>query len=659
MKRIALLLALVAICGVFSTTGPVRADDIPEVTVRPERPRIYLRPEAWDGPSVESIRQRMDTPEYRQRLGRLGRTTPGKALLWMLADDEEAGKAAVEEFKRMRIGGRTPTPWGDASQRYAMLFDWLRDHPDMDEESRQAAISEMEQWGDRSIAYLRRPATPFYCRYSSVVSGITHIALALAGESPRAAEFLGVAKDMLATQYCTFRQAEDGAAGGGSYAYRWQFTHLANMVAAWRSATDFDAGEWIAQHQGDWLRRQLLFQIWMTYPNGWFVKDGNIWPGSHIDNRQFRMPVDTVTSIYREGFGRTYAQQMFERHGVNDYHPLFTWHFFVFNDPSIEPSPMNDLDRAELFSSKLHRMVAWRSSWEPDATIIHFRAGETVDHHATYDVGKFLVYRHAPLAIKDGGYHDGKRSNHHRYYQSPWSANTVVFTGDDHNGMQPGIDFHGTLSWDQWKAQRERRIERPPTGVLTATEVNERFARAAGDMTGSCPPDTQWTRELVFLDYKYLLVLDRVTPGPDIAHRWLLHTVNKPEIDGPVAVADNGPGRLFSRTLLPRNANLELVGGQGREFDYNGTNRPPQAWTDDPDQNARRFPPHFQMGQWRLDVTPSDDPPAGEPGQELIYLHVLYPTEVTTEQMPECSVRVVDGRIIVTVGDLEHEFPAP
>jgi len=136
--------------------------------------------------------------------------------------------------------------------------------------------------------------------------------------------------------------------------------------------------------------------------------------------------------------------------------------------------------------------------------------------------------------------------------------------------------------------------------VLLATEANDNLARALGDLSGSCPPGTKWTRELVFLGYKYLVVVDRVKAGKDIQHRWTLHTTNEPKIDGPLAVADNGPSRLFCKTLLPAAAKLTLVGGEGYEFDYNGENR-----------------------------------------------------------MPDCALKQAGGKLIVTVDDLTHTFPAP
>ncbi len=644
-----------AFVGLILSTVALAADDLELPTVRDERPRLFLRAEEWDGPAVEKIRTWMDLPEYRTRARKL---TGGaarypshknrQALLWMLTDDEEAGRRALERFKATQIQGRTPSYWGISSVRSAAAYDWLRNHPGWDEESRAAKIAHLEEWGERSMNYLRRnPSTPFYSRQPGALVALTTIGLALHGDSPKADEMLRFAHDYLVNGMGTIRQAEDGATGGATYGLMHAFNDLACTVAAWRSATDWDAAEWIREHQGNWLERQMLYQIWHTYPNGWFVKDGDVWGGSHSDRTQFRMQMDIISGFYNHGPGRAHALQMAERWpnwdgNPSDYHTVHVWQFFVFNNPELEPAPLSELGRAEVFSPDLHGFVAWRNSWENDAAIVHFKCGETVDHHATWDQGRFTVFKHTPLAIKNGAY-IGYNSPHHQYYKSPWSANNVVFTGPEYSGRQPRINFHGSKSWDEWKRERDRRFDRPPTGILLETEANDEYARALGDLSASVPGDTTWTRELVFLGYQYLIVLDRVNIDGERVdrHRWLLQTINEPRIDGGLVVADNEPGRLFARTLLPENAKLTKVGGPGREFDYDGTNRPP---------NREQFPPEMMMGSWRVEVEPEDG--AGE----CTYLHVLFPTNTETEAMPECSVEHDDETITVKVGELEHVF---
>ncbi|MGQ9662216.1 MAG: hypothetical protein ACUVWX_07765 [Kiritimatiellia bacterium] len=653
MKRTLYFFCLVIGFAAFGFAQPVK--------VREERPRIFWRGSEWNGPSVGKVREWLARDEYQKKLFKLSHAeTPvtGWAARWLLTGDAAAGKRALELLKAYRFDpSESPSYSGIVAQRAAAAYDWLCGHPDFTPAIRQGVAAELEKAAERFFRSLESggPSTPFYSRVAGALAGLTVVGLALHGDNPRADEYVRFAAEYFQTKNGTIRKMEDGAAGGGSYSFHHEFTDYANLVAAWRSATDWDAAVWIKEQQGNWLERQLLFQIWMTYPNGWFVKHGDIWTGSHTDKTQFSMQIAAITSMYRNGFGRTWADEIYKRWGTSDYHAEYAWEWFVFNDPTVSASPLSGLGKAAVFSPKLHGIVCWRSGWEPDATIVHFFCGETVDHHATYDQGKFVVFKQVPLAIKNGAY-VGYKSAHHMYYKSPWSANCVVFTSRPDapantprwDGMQPFIDFDGTPSWEEWKAARDKRIKRPPTGVLLATEANQSYARAVGDLTGSCPPGSAWIRELVFLDYKYLVVIDRVTTGPGIEQRWTLHTVNKPQIAGLLAVADNPPGRLFCRTLLPANATLTLVGGDGQEFDYNGSNRPPKGF-----KGLDKEPKDRQYGAWRLDVR------ASEGKSETLYVHVLFPTEISTLTMPDCSIEQKGSEMLIKVASLSYALSEP
>ena len=651
-KRIAALALVLA--GLPAGVGLAAAGEgaAEDPKVRAERPRIFWRAKAWDGPSIEKVKEWMKTDEYKLREPKLRRDNAGAiawAVLYMIEGDAAFGKKAVQRLKGFRIAGDSYSYQGIEAQKCAALYDWLHDHPDLSAEERQAVAAHMEQWADRVVDYLKGGGeTPFYSRLSGAIAGLTLVGLALHGDSPKADAYVRVAHEFLTQKFGTIRQMEDGATGGGGYGYHHEFTDLGNLAAAWRSATDWDAAKWIQANQGDWLQRQLRFQIWMTYPNSSFVKDGDLWDGNAGDREQYRMAVDSVTGMYRSGFGRAWANDMVRRWPKSkwdnipwDYHTEFVWEFFVFNDPEVKPRPLSELGRAEVFSPKLHGMVCWRDSWADDATIIHFKCGETVDHHGTYDQGKFMIFKHKPLAIKAGAYIE-YLSKHHRYYKSVWSSNVVLFTGPNELGEQPKIDFDGTPSWAEWKARRDAVEKRPPTGVLLATESNDAFARALGDLNGSVPKGCEWKRELVFLGYKYLLVLDRVKASGNIQHRWTLHTVNEPKVEGALVVVDNEPGRLLCRTLLPEKVKLTKVGGPGHECDYNGDNRVPKG--------GYKADNELTIGAWRLDVAPEAAVP------ECVYLHVLFPTDTKTEKMPDCSVEPKGADLVVKVADLEYTF---
>jgi len=679
---------------------------LPLPKVRKERPRLFWRAKAWHGPSVDNVTSWLKLPEYKARMAKLedrlklkgGKKNMKLAIKWVLLRDRAAGKQLLDRFIHQRSSGHSPSYWGIVDQRMAACYDWLYDHPDFTPEMKKNRVAYLEMRCRGNIDYLKRyKENPFYSRFAGALAGLTACALAIHGEHPKADEHLRFAYDCFREKMSSIRKAEDGGTGGSSYGYHHEFTDLANTVAAWRSATDWDAARWIKEKQGNWLERQMLFQIWMTYPNGYFVKDGDSWGRDTTDYTQYRMHIDTIAGMYKNGVGRTAAGLINKRWGLADYHQEYMWEWFVFNNPGIKPQPLSALGRAEVFSPGLLGMVCWRDTWKDDATIVHFRVGETPDTHGTADQGKFIIFKQRPLAIKNGDY-IGFGSPVHRYYRTPWSANSLVFTRKGADGKTAALNFpkfsysshnphwpKGLFSWSEWKELRKKSMHSgrkdgspwaaPPMGRLVTHEANNQYARAVADLTlrkrlvngKSAGVEWDWTRELVFLGYKYLLVLDRVKTAADIDHRWTLHTTFEPKVAGALAVADNGPARLFCRTLLPAKATLTKVGGPGHECDWGGKNHLPKGWksiikTKDgklgytytpkgkTEPEVRVLGPNSQMGAWRLDVTPADG------RKECIYLHVLYPTDTGTARMPDCSVDRKGADLTVKVAGLEYTF---
>jgi len=236
----------------------------------------------------------------------------------------------------------------------------------------------------------------------------------------------------------------------------------------------------------------------------------------------------------------------------------------------------------------------------------------------------------------------------HLYYKSPWSANVVIFDGPQNHGWQPRMpDLDGHTTWTDWKATRDK-LKFPVCGKLVAHESNDRFARALADLSGSTyPSNSQWVREMVFLGYKYLLVLDRVKPGPNTKTRWLLHSVNpaKIEADKGLAVIDNGKGRLFVQTLLPEKARMENVGSADKWFVHKD-----QKTGEEKSFGPEKGRPDQVLGAGRLDVILPDE------GAECVYLHVLFPTDSGTAAMPACSLKKDGENLVVKVAELEYTF---
>ena len=162
---------VVALILLAIATLAAAADDVP--TVRNERPRVLWRAKAWDGPSIEKIRGWMSRPEYKAQAGDLSRRAIGQAMRFHLLDDREAGKAAVAYLKKLpatpKIAG-SPTYTGENATVVAAIYDWMHDHPDLDEASRKKAVAYFETWADYFKRYLSPGVTPFYSRNTGALS---------------------------------------------------------------------------------------------------------------------------------------------------------------------------------------------------------------------------------------------------------------------------------------------------------------------------------------------------------------------------------------------------------------------------------------------------------------------------------------------------------
>jgi len=673
-RRLSTVLFVVVFASVL------HADGIP--VVREERPRLFFREKAWDGGlSLQKLKEWAERPEYRQHIPDLERrhSVQNDALLHLIRGDEAALKRALDGYTYQRKGkevkaagmkdwvvpkkaGDSPSYTGIALTAKAAAYDWLHDHPDF-KGHRANAIQHLEWWGDYFKKYLSPGVVPFYSRNSGALAGLTAVGLALHGDSDKAAGYLAHAQKYLKENMGTIREMEDGATGGGTYGYVHQFVDLAHVAAMWRSATDWDAAAWIKENQGNWLERQMLWQIYSTYPPGWLWKEGDIWSGSHRDKNEHATQIDCITYLYNNGVGRTWSDLMRKRWGKSVYYHSKAWLFYMNNHPEITPKPLDTLPRCEVFSPKLHGFVCWRDTWHDDATIVHFKCGENVDHHGTWDTGKFTIWRKGPLAIKSGAYEGGYKGQFHHYYKLPYSANCVIFYSDKKLGWQPGMpDGDGHTSWKDWKAWRDKKLRRPFAGRLLKHDVTDDYAYAAADLSGAThPTGSKWIRELLFLGYRHLVVLDRVKPGEGTTTKWLLQSMNPAKIDkgSKVVTIDNGKAVLYSQTLLPAKVDLVETGLFMKErkgkMEKHAYSYPVRVWKTK-EIRTQAFPAGWfrgkkeqMVGHGRVEVVPEDA------GAEQVYLHVLSPLDKGAG-IPKASVDKKGDGYVVRVGDLSHTF---
>lgn len=76
-------------------------------------------------------------------------------------------------------------------------------------------------------------------------------------------------------------------------------------------------------------------------------------------------------------------------------------------------------------------------------------------------------------------------------------------------------------------------------------------------------------------EYGVFTVRDEIeAKSADYKKKFLLHCQTQPQLDGNTVTITNKGGRLVCRVIEPKDAKIELVGGEGKEFLVNGINYP-------------------------------------------------------------------------------------
>ncbi|MBW7995541.1 MAG: hypothetical protein FVQ81_02995 [Candidatus Glassbacteria bacterium] len=272
--------------------------------------------------------------------------------------------------------------------------------------------------------------------------------------------------------------------------------------------------------------------------------------------------------------------------------------------------------------------VVLRSGWDSTAAYSVFDCGDFYYGHQHPAENAFTIFRGGSLAINSGRYEWG--SDHRPNYMVRTIASNSVLVYDpqelfisrndtlSNDGGQkwprPGRNEFGETAGTQWD-----------TGQITAFETNQYYTYVCGDATASYSEHKleKFTRQYLHIQPDIFVVFDRVeSTRPEYRKYWLLHTVNEPVKRSGWLAADERRGRLYLRAILPANAVIDKIGGEGKEFWVFGKNHPP-GMTHYQQRDGE------QWGSWRVQVS------AGKPVRQAEFLNVLYAAMDGDDTPPE------------------------
>ncbi|SDD41827.1 Heparinase II/III-like protein [Paenibacillus sp. UNCCL117] len=313
----------------------------------------------------------------------------------------------------------------------------------------------------------------------------------------------------------------------------------------------------------------------------------------------------------------------------------------IYADPELEAKSVADLPLTRYFGSPHGAMIArtgWTEGVHPTAAdvVADFRVNEYYfGGHQHLDAGAFQIYYRGALAIDSGNY-ALYESPHHMNYSRRTIAHNSMLVYDPNEKWQwhevePGkykdpfdggklkpIGNDGGQRWpnEAYEPYDLEEITDPAKGYKRGEVLGQQFgpdpvrpnySYVKGDLTGHYSSKvSDYQRSFMFLNLKgqehpaAVLVYDRVTAAdPTFRKTWLLHSIQEPVVNGSqttiVRDTDGYDGKLINTTLLPHNAKIVPVGGQGQEFaDLDGVNWP----------ETRNTTSSSETGAWRVEISP-------------------------------------------------------
>ena len=146
-------------------------------------------------------------------------------------------------------------------------------------------------------------------------------------------------------------------------------------------------------------------------------------------------------------------------------------------------------------------------------------------------------------------------------------------------------------------------------------------------------------REFVYIFPDLFVVLDRVNASKaEYQKTWLYHTVDEPQIDGLTFSETSQGGKTICRTLYPKDAVMEKIGGPGKQFWSDGRN-----WALPAELPANCPPEDWPLlGQWRVEVKPA----AAQ--EDDIFLHMIQVGDTSLKTLPETVLSETDTSVSVS-----------
>ena len=223
--------------------------------------------------------------------------------------------------------------------------------------------------------------------------------------------------------------------------------------------------------------------------------------------------------------------------------------------------------------------------WNDGERAVLMKIGELWgSNHDHLDVGCFQIFCGGALA-SDSGVYDSYHTSHRKNYTTRTSAHNCLTVFDperpSYGEWRSGAAYDGGMrrpcGGDEPKTLDLWRENYRMATVLTHTEGKD-LCEITGDLTDAyCHTCNKVTRSMRWEPergaYGVLTVHDCVeTKSEQFITAFHLHCQSEPTPVENGVIIENDTHRLVCRVKSPQNAGIEIIGGEGRQFEVDGVN---------------------------------------------------------------------------------------
>lgn len=363
---------------------------------------------------------------------------------------------------------------------------------------------------------------------------------------------------------------------------------------------------------------------------------------------------------------QAYDDKLFSTRKHQEPSSLYLVMELLFREPGLPAKKLDNLPLTKYFPSPMGHMIA-RTGWgrgidSPDA-IVHMNMSEyNFGNHQHADSGSFQIYYRGALAVPSGVYLGYGSRHHSYYYQRTLSKNALLIYDPSEQYVRRGRnrpnDSGQIFSGGGGVPKGIEDIIKGDFKVASVTDhafgpdpQEPKYSFLAGDITSAYSQQKAAgvTRSMVAFNTGNKLrpcifvVFDRVaTTDPAYKKTWLLHSIQEPSVDGRfVTIVRDGPGyrsqssghyggKLVVERLLPEQADVNKIGGPGKEFwmDCFGENVVPEAKAG---RDLTGIQGYREAGAWRIETSPA------QPSQVDRFLHVMTVMDKDTPAPEPCQ----------------------